>query len=89
VAAGEQMASRRDLPALDGAACASPTHHTPPPAGLRPRSCHQVGLNKTKDQLGIAEERVKQLALDLQRTQMDLLAKTSEGGGLCGNEEGW
>jgi hypothetical protein len=40
----------------------------------------QVGLTKTKDQLSAIEERAKQLSLDLQRTQMDLLAKTSEGG---------
>lgn len=38
----------------------------------------QTGLNKTKDQLSIVEDRAKQLSLDLQRCQMDLLAKTSE-----------
>jgi hypothetical protein len=37
-----------------------------------------VGLNKTRDQLSISEERIKQLQLDVQRTNMDLLAKTSE-----------
>lgn len=37
-----------------------------------------IGLNKTRDQLTIAEERTKQLQLELQRTNMDLLAKTSE-----------
>jgi hypothetical protein len=37
-----------------------------------------VGLNKTKDQLSVVEDRAKQLSLDLQRTQMDLFAKTSE-----------
>jgi hypothetical protein len=39
----------------------------------------QVGLSKTKDALSVTEERAKQLSLDLQRTQMDLFAKTSEG----------
>lgn len=36
-----------------------------------------VGLNKTKEQLSGTEERYKSLQLDMQRTQMDLLAKTS------------
>jgi hypothetical protein len=36
-----------------------------------------VGLNKTKEQLSGTEERFKSLQLDMQRTQMDLLAKTS------------
>lgn len=43
-----------------------------------------VGLSKTKDQLSVAEEKYKSLQLDMQRTQMDLLAKTSEGGCGCG-----
>jgi hypothetical protein len=36
------------------------------------------GLTKTKDQLSVVEERSRQLQLDLQRTQMDLVAKTSK-----------
>ena len=55
----------------------------PNPSNLisRPSSCHpQVGLSKTKDQLSVIEERAKQLSLDLQRTQMDLIAKNSERG---------
>jgi hypothetical protein len=44
--------------------------------------CAQVGLTKTKDALSVAEDRAKQLGLDLQRMQMDLIAKTSESGGL-------
>lgn len=35
-----------------------------------------VGLNKTRDQLSVSEDRIKQLQLENQRTQMDLLAKT-------------
>ena len=35
-----------------------------------------VGLSKTRDQLSTSEERIKQLQLETQRTQMDLLAKT-------------
>lgn len=34
--------------------------------------------NKTKEQLSSTEERLKQLKLDLQRLQMDHMAKTSE-----------
>lgn len=37
-----------------------------------------VSMNKTKDALSVTEERYKSLQLDMQRTQMDLLAKTSE-----------
>lgn len=37
-----------------------------------------MGLTKTKDALGMAEEKHKATQLELQRTQMDLLAKTSE-----------
>jgi hypothetical protein len=37
-----------------------------------------VGLSKTKEQLSGTEERYKSLQLDMQRTQMDLLAKTSK-----------
>lgn len=37
-----------------------------------------VGLSKTKDQLSVAEEKYKNQQLEMQRTQMDLLAKTSE-----------
>lgn len=36
-----------------------------------------VGLTKTKDALSIAEDKYKNLQLELQRNQMDLLAKTS------------
>lgn len=36
-----------------------------------------MGLSKTKEQLSGTEERYKSLQLDMQRTQMDLLAKTS------------
>lgn len=42
------------------------------------RESMMVGLSKTKDQLSASEERIKALQLDVQRTQMDLLAKTSE-----------
>lgn len=57
----------------------------PPP--LLPARCRQaekrretlvVGLNKTKDALSVAEDKYKNLQLELQRTQMDLLAKTSK-----------
>jgi hypothetical protein len=37
-----------------------------------------VGLNKTREQLSSHEERMKAMQLELQRNQMDLLAKTSE-----------
>lgn len=37
-----------------------------------------VGLNKTKDALSVAEDKYKALQVDMQRTQMDLLAKTSK-----------
>jgi hypothetical protein len=37
-----------------------------------------VGLNKTRDALSISEEKIKQLQLEAQRTNMDLVAKTSE-----------
>lgn len=37
-----------------------------------------VGLNKTREQLSGSEEKIKSLQLEVQRTQMDLLAKTSE-----------
>lgn len=40
------------------------------------RESIMVGLNKTRDQLSVSEERIKQLQLENQRTQMDLLAKT-------------
>lgn len=36
-----------------------------------------MGLNKTKEQLSGTEEKYKSLQLDMQRTQMDLMAKTS------------
>jgi len=36
-----------------------------------------VGLSKTKDQLSVTEEKYKSLQLEMQRTQMDLVAKTS------------
>lgn len=42
------------------------------------RDSMMVGLNKTKEQLSGFEERCKQLSLDLQRTQMDLMAKTGK-----------
>lgn len=37
-----------------------------------------VGLNKTRDALSASEDKIKGLQLEVQRTQMDLLAKTSE-----------
>jgi hypothetical protein len=37
-----------------------------------------VGLNKTRDALSISEDKIKQLQLEAQRTNMDLVAKTSE-----------
>lgn len=37
-----------------------------------------VSMNKTKDALSVTEEKYKSLQLDMQRTQMDLLAKTSK-----------
>jgi hypothetical protein len=37
-----------------------------------------VSINKTKDQLTVTEEKFKNQQLEMQRTQMDLLAKTSE-----------
>lgn len=40
------------------------------------RESIMVGLNKTRDQLSASEDRIKQLQLEVQRTQMDLLAKT-------------
>jgi chromosome segregation ATPase len=46
------------------------------------RESMMVGLSKTKEQLGGAEERARQLSLDLQRTQMDLVAKSGECSGL-------
>lgn len=45
------------------------------------RESIMVGLNKTRDQLSVSEERLRQLQLDLQRTQMDLLAKSGAGDG--------
>lgn len=42
-----------------------------------------VSMNKTKDALSTTEERYKSLQLDMQRTQMDLLAKTSECNMAC------
>jgi len=57
------------------------TNHTPHPHSP-PVPHPQVGLSKAKDQLTSTEERVKQLTVDLQRVQMDLIAKTSECQGL-------
>lgn len=58
--------------------------HTLPPRTMQAekrRESMMVGLNKTRDALSASEERIRALQLDVQRGQMDLLAKTSASAG--------
>jgi cytochrome c5 len=48
------------------------------PQAEKRRETILVGLNKTRDALSISEDKIKQLQLEAQRTNMDLVAKTSE-----------
>lgn len=52
------------------------THLAAPLQAEKRRESMALGMNKTKEQLSSAEQRVHQLSIDVQRLQMDMMAKS-------------